>query len=208
MRRILIACAVAALGIAVPVSASALTLQEVVSLSRAGMSDQVIIAMIQRDRTIFTIGAEDLVALKAAGVSEPVVLAMLRSGREPSTAPAAEAPSAAPEAAEPVLPPPPDIVIVGHGPDVPNGGPASYEAPVVFVPYPVFAPVVVSGARYRDHRGAVVSPGPAGSALPPSPFHVGPELPPSPFHVGPVFPPFGAPAPPPPARHAHRHPKP
>ncbi len=95
----------------VPAIAPALTLQEVVILSKAGVSDAVLLAMIERDRTIFAIDADQLLTLRREGVSEPVVLAMLKSGRgEPAAAPAA--PLGPPE--EPIL------VMVGHGPDRPN----------------------------------------------------------------------------------------
>jgi len=94
-----------------PAIASAITLQDVVTLSKAGVSDAVLLAMIERDRTIFAIDAEQLLALRREGVSEPVVLAMLKSGRE-EPAPTPTAPLGPSE--EPIL------VMVGHGPDRPN----------------------------------------------------------------------------------------
>ncbi|MGE5243626.1 MAG: hypothetical protein ACM3SQ_05325 [Betaproteobacteria bacterium] len=155
--------------------------------------------MIDRDQTIFSIDADGLIALRSAGVSEPVLLAMLRSGRAQTPA----APAA--QTAEPILPPPADLVIVGHGPDAPDTG-IEYRGPVVaFVPLVV--PLAVGGSRRgHGHRGRTVFPATGAFVLPdsglppspfhvgpellPSPFHVGPELPPSPFHVGPIFKPF------------------
>ena len=100
----------------VPTPASAVSLQEIVTLSSSGVSDEVILALIERDKTIFTIGPDDLVALNRQGVSQVVVLAMLRSGR---SQPAAPTPADAAATAA-VVASVPDTIIVGHGPDRPN----------------------------------------------------------------------------------------
>ena len=60
---------------------SAVTIDEVVALSKAGVSEAVILALIDRDKTIFDLQAEQLVTLKQQGLSETIVLAMLKSGR-------------------------------------------------------------------------------------------------------------------------------
>jgi hypothetical protein len=98
-----------------PASASALTVQEIVTLSHAGVSDEVLLALIGRDQTIFAIGPDQLMALKRENMSERVVLAMLRSGRQeapPAPAPAASLTLLAPAER--------NEIIVGHGPDRPN----------------------------------------------------------------------------------------
>ena len=103
----------------VPAPASAVSVQEVVALSTSGVSDEVILALIERDKTIFTIDPDELVRLQRQGVSQAVVLAMLRSGRSQQ----AVAPAKAGAAATPVVAAVrsvPDTVIVGHGPDRPN----------------------------------------------------------------------------------------
>jgi hypothetical protein len=105
-----------------PVVASAATIEEIVRLSKSRVSDDVILALIERDKTIFTIGPDDLVALKSDGVSEAVVVAMLKSGRaEGEAAVARQAAQAAAERAE-VAWLTPNVVVVGHGPDRPNTG--------------------------------------------------------------------------------------
>jgi hypothetical protein len=116
----------------VPATVSAVTIQEVVTLSKAGVADEVIVALIDRDRGVFPIDAAQLEELKTAGVSPAVVLAMLKSGL-----PAPQLPSAASLVAEG-----PQVVIVGHGPDVPNTSAADvYVMPVQFVmPYVVGYP--------------------------------------------------------------------
>ena len=66
----------------VPAVASAVTVDEIVALTRAGVTDTVILALIDRDKTIFTLEPDQLVRLQSDGVSEAVILAMLKSGRE------------------------------------------------------------------------------------------------------------------------------
>jgi hypothetical protein len=98
-----------------PTGASALTVQEVVTLSKAGVSEDVLLAMIDRDKTIFAIDANQLIALKRDGVSERIVIALLKSGRqEPPPAPAPSQSGTSVVANEPTL------VMVGHGPERPN----------------------------------------------------------------------------------------
>lgn len=132
----------------VPTPASAVSVQQIVALSNSGVSDEVILALIERDKTIFTIDPDELVALKRQGVSQTVVLAMLRSGRSQPTAPtegdAVRTPSVA------VVASVPDTVIVGHGPDRPNtsyrdgsyrDGFFSVPGTVPYFPYFVYVPV-------------------------------------------------------------------
>jgi hypothetical protein len=94
----------------IPASASAVTVDQIVMLSKAGVAESVLLALIDRDRSVFSIEPQQLIALKQAGVSEAVVLAMLKSGRDRS--------------AEAIAPPPepvvPETIIIGHGPDVPD----------------------------------------------------------------------------------------
>lgn len=126
-----------------PATASAVSIQEIVALSNSGVSDEVILTLIERDNTIFTIEPEQLVALKRQGVSQAVVLAMLRSGRQPAApTQTADAAAALPHG---VVPFAPETVIVGHGPDRPNtyhqfDYPFDYLAVAAAVPYLVYVP--------------------------------------------------------------------
>lgn len=103
-----------------PRPASAITLDQVVALAKAGVTDTVILALIDRDRTVFAIEPEQIPALQQDGLSERVILAMLKSGRDEgeqaarSDAAANAAWIAANLATEP------QTIIVGHGPDRPN----------------------------------------------------------------------------------------
>jgi hypothetical protein len=118
----LVASLVLTAGILVPTAASAVTVDQIVQLSRAGVTETVILALIDRDRTIFTLEPEQLVTLKAQGVSETVILAMLKSGREEGERAAQAAADLNTGFIMSSLSSTPDVVVVGHGPDVPNGG--------------------------------------------------------------------------------------
>lgn len=126
-----------------PATATAVTIADIVALTKAGVSDPVILALIERDKTILSIAAEQLVALKNDGVSEAVVIAMLRSGRDEAPPPPAPVVEVAP-AQEP------NIVIVGNGPDRPNSGDYDRSVRTYYVPYAV--PYVVPAPVYRSPR--------------------------------------------------------
>jgi len=110
--------------------ADALTVRDVVELTRAGLGEEVLLALIEVDRSIFPIDAATIKQLKASGVSERVIAAMIRSGRE--------VPIPEPFIAEPppplVAPQPQVVVIDHHEPEV-------REVPVVV---PVYVPVVTT----------------------------------------------------------------
>jgi hypothetical protein len=97
-----------------PATSSALTVQEVVALSKAGVSDEVLLSLIERDKTIFAIDSDQLIALTRDRVSEKLVLAMLRSGRQepPPPSPAAHVTHAVPADSS--------VLMFGHGPTRPN----------------------------------------------------------------------------------------
>lgn len=73
---------IAATALTVPATASAITLTDIMALSRAGVADVVLTALIDADRTIFTLGPEQILELRDAGVSDAVVLKMLGSRRQ------------------------------------------------------------------------------------------------------------------------------
>jgi hypothetical protein len=127
-----------------PGVARAASVGEIVRLSKSGVSDDVILALIERDKTIFTIAPDDLLALKSEGVSEAVVVAMLKSGREEGEeAVARQAAQAAAERAEVALLAP-NVVVIGHGPDRPNSGHYDY----VPAPSRPLAAELVQGGLY------------------------------------------------------------
>jgi hypothetical protein len=165
--RIIAGVAVAAIiAIVSEIALSAVTIREIVAMSKAGVTEQVILAVIDRDKNVFTLGVDDLAMLKKEGVTDNIVIAMLRSGREePPSWVAQPAVAAAPVA--PVSDDGPTVVLVGHDPDRPNTS-ASDPQPMFGGPYflPYFAPVVASrpGAHWRARAAhcdaAVISPAP------------------------------------------------
>jgi len=80
-----------------------LTVDGVISLVGAGLSDDLIIAKIQKNGQAFDLSTDDMVRLKKAGASDAVMKAMMNAA--PAPAPAAAAPAAAP--ASPLLLPRP-----------------------------------------------------------------------------------------------------
>jgi len=61
--------------------AEAVTIRDLIELSKAGLGDDVLLALIEVDRTVFTIDLATLKKLKDAGVSDKVIVALIRSGR-------------------------------------------------------------------------------------------------------------------------------
>jgi hypothetical protein len=110
------------LAVATAVPASAVTLDQVVALSKAGVSEAIILALIDRDKTILTIEPDQLIALKNDGISETIVVALLKSGRAEGEAAAIANAALNAATITSTLSPGPDLVIVGHGPDRPNAG--------------------------------------------------------------------------------------
>ena len=144
--------------------AEAVTIRDVIELAKAGLSDQVLLALIEIDRGIFTMDAPTVKQLKAAGVSDTVILALIRSGRTPP--PQEPEPAQEPAAALPMAPEPEVIVryvdrdVVRYRDYQP---PAPPPAPVA-VPYPVAVPVYIplptrrsSGQHATSQRGVTTT---------------------------------------------------
>jgi hypothetical protein len=121
-----------------PARADAITLQEIIELSRAGLGEEVLLALIEVDQRVFQVDPETLRTLKKAGVSEKVIVAIIKSGRPPQPALQAAAPL---EVVEPETPAP-QVVVIEREPIV-------REVPVA-VAVPVYVPVVRSRSRHVD----------------------------------------------------------
>ena len=131
--RLALAAAVLLLAAAVP--AEALTIRDVIELTKAGVSEEVLLALIDVDGGVYASDTETLKALKAAGVSERVMVALVRSGRERQLPePAAPPPAPQDEARAPA---PQVVVIEHHEPQVQQ----------VVVPVPVYVPVYTTPSR-------------------------------------------------------------
>jgi hypothetical protein len=112
--------------------AEAVSVRDIIELTKAGLSDSVLLALIEVDRTVYPIDTATMKQLREANVSDAVIVAMIHSGR---TSPAVEQP-AAPAAPDP-RPEPPVVVIDHHDP-----APAPVAYPVAV---PVYVPVETRG---------------------------------------------------------------
>ncbi len=115
--------------------AEALTIRDVIELTKAGIADEVLLALIDVDAGVYAIDAATLKALKEAGVSERVMVALVRSGRERR----APEPLPVPVQEEDPAPPPQVVVVEHHQPEVQQ----------VVVPVPVYVPVHIDRSRSR-----------------------------------------------------------
>lgn len=126
-------------------AAEALTIRDVIELTRAGLGEEVLLALIEVDRGVYAIDPATLKKLKEAGVSERVIVALVRSGRErvePEPMPV-EPPS------EPASAPEPQVIVIEH---------QRPEVEQVMVPVPIYIPVASPG-RPRIYRNQPVQPG-------------------------------------------------
>ena len=130
MRRLLL-IAILLLPLA-PSRAEAVTVRDIIELTRAGLGDDVLLALIEVDRNVFAIDAQTITRLKQAGVSERVIAAMIRSGR------ARDVQDEQPVTYVEPPPPAPPVVVIDH------------QETVREVPVPVAVPVYVPVVRSHD----------------------------------------------------------
>jgi hypothetical protein len=134
-------------------SAEALTVRDIIELSKAGLSDDVLLALIEVDQTVFSIDPATLKMLKASGVSENVIIAMIRSGRVPRTEPLPPEPERVlTDPAPAPTPPEPQVIVIDHHDQV--------QVPVAV---PVAVPVFVNS----PHRQILVNDSRLGNDLSP-----------------------------------------
>jgi hypothetical protein len=95
MRRVALALLILTLT-AGPASAQTLTTKEIVELSKAGLAEEVLLALIEVHRSVFPIDRETLKMLKDQGVRDNVIVAMIRSGRDPIPVPPPPPPAPTP----------------------------------------------------------------------------------------------------------------
>jgi type IV secretory pathway VirB10-like protein len=125
--------------------ADAVTIRDIIELSKAGLSDNVIIALIEVDRSVYSIDTATLKHLKSAGVSDAVIVAMIHSGRDRPVEPAAPMPQ------EPVPMPQEQPAIEPEAPPPPPQ-PVAVPYPV---PVPVYVPVPVVTRGTARHETVV-----------------------------------------------------
>ena len=110
-------------------SATAVTVEELFSLKANGLSDDILVALIESDGSIFQLLAEDVVMLSRRGLSEKVILTMIGTSRRVPQRPA-----------DTVLTPMPMQQTVVQPVQFINSSPVEVYAPVA-VPVSVFVPV-------------------------------------------------------------------
>jgi hypothetical protein len=125
MRRIAFLVLVPLLSL-LPARADALTVRDILELTRAGLGDEILLTLIDVDRSVFPIDTATLKRLKDAGVSERVILAMIRSARMPAPVPESIA-------VEPAPAPEPQVIVIEH-----HDPPQIREVPVAV---PIYVPV-------------------------------------------------------------------
>ncbi len=152
--------------------AAAAEIWEILSFKQQGISDDVLIALIESDGSEFHLTAPDVQMLHNKGLSDRVILAMLKTAKKRGDVPAPPPPAVPRDV--PLLPvdpnaPPPDqmppsglsapVEIFTEPP--PAEQPAEPPPPQiieVYVPVPVEVPVVVSGSIAHHSRPPVASP--------------------------------------------------
>lgn len=65
-----------------PKESKELTNEDIVTMVRAGLAEETILAVVRSSRGRYQLDAQDLIALKEAGVSEKILQAMLAGGNK------------------------------------------------------------------------------------------------------------------------------
>jgi hypothetical protein len=116
--------------------AFAVSTHDLIELSKAGLSDDVLVALIEADNTSFHLDAPKILELRTAGISERVITAMIKSGPAAADAQAA---ATAPVEQPPSFNDPAPVVVVDQPPPPP-------QQTVVIIPW---GPIIQSPAGHR-----------------------------------------------------------
>jgi hypothetical protein len=139
---------------ALPGVARAVTIEDVVALSKAGVADAVLVAVIDADRTVFTLTPQQVIDLRNSGVSDAVLVKMLGSAREFAPEPQPQPPTVGPQ-------PEPTYGGVAPSPDDASLPPLALTYDAAYVPgtivVPYYVPVPVRAHRPRPGRQAAPS---------------------------------------------------
>ncbi len=122
--------------------AAAVSVDELVNLKANGLTDDVLVALIETDGSVFQLTSADVLALHRRGLSEKVILAMLATARRAAAVQQSSEPSTGvvqPVPAPPPLPAPIQQTVVQNVAVLPPD-PVYIQVPVAF---PVFVPVHV-----------------------------------------------------------------
>jgi hypothetical protein len=119
-----------------PVAAADLTTHDLVALHRAGLGDEVLVALVEADGGPFHLSHAEILDLRAEGLSDRVLAAMIRAGRHGGTAVYAQQPEFPPPATSALQPAYGGRHTFGFSMGIPVGIP---------VAVPVAAPILVPG---------------------------------------------------------------
>jgi hypothetical protein len=124
--------------------AAAVTADELLNLKANGLSDEILVALIESDGSVFRLSADDVLTLRQRGLSEKVILAMLATTRRrnPPVDPRAPAEPIVVTVVAPAAPvqqaPPVQHTVVQHVEVVEPSSPSIWPIPIVVgVPIPV-----------------------------------------------------------------------
>ncbi len=87
MRSILMFVTLVLAPLSVAQAQQTVTTRDIIELSKSGLPDEVLIALIDVHRPVFPVDTVTLKGLKDAGVAPKVIVAMIKSGRELPVAP-------------------------------------------------------------------------------------------------------------------------
>ena len=165
MRR-LVAVFTLAIVAASPAAAQTLKTNDILDLTKAGLSQEALIALIEVHRSVFPVDRDTLMSLKAQGVADNVIVAMIRSGRDsvppPPPPPPAPTPSVIVDRGDGT----PELIIKDRAPEqtrvvvVEDRDDPGYErrsrveerVREVPVAVPVYLPVTTTRPRVRDRE--------------------------------------------------------
>jgi hypothetical protein len=122
---------------------AAATIQDLVKLKAAGLGDDILIALIESDGSVFNLKADDVIALRKQGLSEKVIIVMLATAKKAAPPAPAGRPSSATAAEVRQAPTPPSIQI-----DDPYASENTTQVTVPSVP----APVVINITQKVEQR--------------------------------------------------------
>jgi hypothetical protein len=149
MRRFVLAFLLAVAPLSTANAQISLSVKDIVDLTKAGLGEEVLLALIEVHRPVFPIDAETLKMLKGAGVRQNVIVAMVKSGRELPVLPAPD-PMPVTTAA-----PAPAVVVIDHEDHVQQERVREVAVPVAV---PVYVPVRVLPRHDGDRPPTRVEP--------------------------------------------------
>jgi hypothetical protein len=133
-----------------PATTYAISVRDIMELARAGLSDEILLALIDVDQTIFTLSPEQIVQLKKAGVSDRVIVAMLQQGRK---SPAVADP---PETRDPLPTTMDPAQYMAPAPQPPPAPTTTVVVVPTLYPYPIYVPTLDVNRRVHCTPGRIV----------------------------------------------------